>query len=214
MIISGFFSCQRTDQSLIDSSKLLPAPQKTTLVSSESLDPYDIDVIYLYAGLGDNSQFTATLLQAEFKTLFGKDLSIKEVKSQEQITEPAVVLGIPSVSEPFAKFSGNLPSPQKGKQDSYVVEISDELVVISGADEQGLFYGVQSLIQLLEDAKWNDSVISGMLIEDWPDMGLRWVHYNYFFHLDRYEYIKETIKKLAKYKINGIVFKDKMNPQN
>ena len=206
MIISGFFSCQRTDQSLIDSSKLLPAPQKTTLVSSESLDPYDIDVIYLYAGLGDNSQFTATLLQAEFKTLFGKDLSIKEVKSQEQITEPAVVLGIPSVSEPFAKFSGNLPSPQKGKQDSYVVEISDELVVISGADEQGLFYGVQSLIQLLEDAKWNDSVISGMLIEDWPDMGLRWVHYNYFFHLDRYEYIKETIKKLAKYKINGIVF--------
>ena len=206
LLTTGLFSCQKTDQSLIDSSNLLPAPQKATSVSDELLDPNDLDAIYLYSGLGDNPQFAATLLKDEFKSLFGKELSIKEIQSKDEISSPGVVLGIPSASESFADFSDDLPAPQKDQQDAYVVDISDEIAVISGAGEQGLFYGVQTLIQLLEEAKWNDVAISGMLIEDWPDMELRWVHYNYFFHLDRYEYIKETIKKLAKYKINGIVF--------
>ncbi|MBV6641447.1 MAG: family 20 glycosylhydrolase [Cyclobacteriaceae bacterium] len=206
LITSGLFSCQKTEQSLIDSNNLLPAPQKATLVGGESLDPNDIEIIYLFPGLGDNPQFAATLLKDELKSLFGKDLSVKEINSMDEISGSAIVLGIPSASESFELFSENLPAPQKDQQDAYVIDITEELVVISGAADQGLFYGVQTLIQLFEEAKWNDAAVSGMLIEDWPDMKLRWVQYNYFFHLDRYEYIKESIKKLAKYKINGVVF--------
>ena len=115
----------------------------------------------------------------------------------------------------FSDYCSGIPDPLEGNDESYVLHINEDIITVSGGGEPGLFYGVQTLIQLMEEAKWENGSLQGVLIQDWPDIKQRLVHFNYFFHLDRYEYIKENIKKLAKYKVNGIVleFEDQFRYQ-
>lgn len=185
---------------------LLPAPQKVELKEGISINPKKFKTIYMYKGAGDDARFAANLLKEGIDRLFGHPVKLELVQSYEGLSRPAIVLGVPSEDEGFAGFCSGLPSPQAGNAEAYVLDIKEGLVTISGGAQAGLFYGVQTLIQLLEETKWGNEPLQGMLINDWPDLKLRWVHYNYFFHLDRFEYIKESIQKLAKYKVNGIVF--------
>ena len=145
-------------------------------------------------------------MRDEINQLFDYEVSVQVVDSYEDLSGPSVILGIASEDVGFSNFCSGLPSPQEGNGEAYVLDTKKDLVTVSGGGEAGLFYGVQTLIQLLEEAKWENESLPGMTIQDWPELKERWVHYNYFFHLDRYEYIKESIVKLAKYKVNGIVF--------
>jgi hypothetical protein len=188
------------------SDGLLPAPQKIELKMGVSINPKKIKTIYLYRGAGGDARFAANLLKEEINRLYGHLVKLEDILSYEELSGPAIVLGIPSEDQGFSGFCSGLPSPQKDNAEAYVLDIKKGLVTVSGSGKAGLFYGVQTLVQLMEDAKWGNEPLQGMLIQDWPDLELRWVHYNYFFHLDRYEYIKESIQKLARYKVNGIVF--------
>lgn len=204
-LIMGVTGCQK-ESVRITGIGLLPAPQKFLLKKDVSLDPEKLKMIYLYQSAGDEDRFAASLLRDEIKQLFDYDLIVQLVQSYEDLSFPTIVLGIPSEDVGFADFCSSLPSLEKNNSQAYVLDIKKNLITISGGGSAGLFYGVQTLIQLMEDAKWKNAKIAGMTIQDWPELELRWVHYNYFFHLDRYEYIKESIQKLAKYKVNGIVF--------
>ncbi|MAX25812.1 MAG: hypothetical protein CMJ19_15035 [Phycisphaeraceae bacterium] len=197
--------CQKTGQSIVDSKNLLPAPQKVEMTSS-IFEPDKTEKIYIFSVAGQETHSIAEMLEDQFEKLYGKGLSVESITSKDEISRQGVVLGISGENDSFTELTSQLPSPLNDSDESYILNVSEGLVIISGASDRGLFYGVQTLIQLLEDAKWKDATIAGMRVEDWPDLELRWVHYNYFFHLDRFEYIKESIKKLAKYKINGIVF--------
>lgn len=216
MLLIGIFGCKKADKIRIDTNNLLPGPQQVTLKEGSSINPKKFKTIYLYSKAGDETRFAANLLKDEIKELFDYGVSIEVIQSYDAISFPAIVLGIPSVDKSFLEFTSALPPPHKENAESYVLEVKDRQITISGGSEQGLFYGVQTLIQLLEEASWENESIPGMVMEDWPDMKLRWVHYNYFYHLDRFDYIKETIKKLAKYKINGVVaeFEDKFQYQS
>ena len=62
-------------------------------------------------------------------------------------------------------FSG-MPKP---KQQGYRLAIGDNWVVISGKDVQGLYYGLMTLIQLLQA----DNTMPQLRISDWPELQLR-----------------------------------------
>ena len=206
IILAGMVNCQKDNSLTSVVQNLLPEPQYAEVKKGVFLSPEKIKNIYLYSKADENAQFTGNLLRDEIKILFGFTPDLQTIKSYNEITHPSIILGIPSEDPEFTAFSSKLPSPEKENEESYVIDISKKYVTVSGGGKAGLFYGVQTLIQLLEEAKWEDRQLKGMLIRDWPEMKQRLVHYNYFFHLDRFEYIKESIVKLARYKINGIVF--------
>ncbi len=185
--------------------KLLPSPQKIELKDGLSINPKKIKAIYLFSKADENDRFAANLLIEEINQIFKFKQKLEIIQSYEDLTHPAIILGIPSEDQGFSDFCSGLPSPRKDNEESYVLDINGKSIIISGGGKAGLFYGVQTLIQLLEEAKWEKGSLQGLLIEDWPKVKLRAVHYNFFFHLDRYEYIKESVKKLAKYKVNGMV---------
>ena len=78
--------------------------------------------------------------------------------------------------------------------------------------EAGLFYGCQSLEQLLEDALDYDKPVPSCKITDYPLLSYRAVHFDLKHHLDHMNYYYESIDRLARYKINAIVieFEDKL----
>lgn len=64
------------------------------------------------------------------------------------------------------KFSRNIPQKAEG----YYLKIDDNNIVVAGADRRGLFYGVQTLLQLVENGK-----LPAVEITDYPDVPYRGV---------------------------------------
>jgi hypothetical protein len=202
-------SCKReiTNQSIIN---LLPTPQKIKLKKGISIKPRNIKTIYLYAQADKKDKFASSLLQDKVDSLFGRKVKVQMVGSgsYKNIFRPAIVLGIPSADRDFSNFCSSLdiPTPQKNTKQSYVIDIGENMIVISGGGAAGLFYGIQTVNQILEDAKWIETPLPGMLIQDWPDIKWRAVQFDEKHHLDHYKYLKKAIVKLAKYKVNTVVF--------
>ncbi|MVN23143.1 family 20 glycosylhydrolase [Mucilaginibacter arboris] len=86
--------------------------------------------------------------------------------------------------------------------EGYRLSITPKRITVTGRDA-GLFYGVQSLIQLLADTKTQvTSTLNCMAIEDHPRFKYRGVHLDVSRHFFPASFIKEYIDLLAAYKIN------------
>jgi hexosaminidase len=90
--------------------------------------------------------------------------------------------------------------------EGYILIISDEKAEIMAKGEAGLFYGCQSLEQLLEDSRDYNKPVPACRITDFPALSYRAVHFDVKHHLDHINYYYESIDRLARYKINAVVF--------
>lgn len=98
--------------------------------------------------------------------------------------------------------NNNVPESEEG----YVLAVSKDAIHITSSSMKGLFYGCQTLEQLIDDSKTFDIYIPEMKITDYPGIEFRAVHFDTKHHLDRIEYYYSTIDKLARYKINAIIW--------
>lgn len=105
------------------------------------------------------------------------------------------------------KSVNNIPSGE-----GYIMTILNDRVEIKSGGEAGLFYGCQSLEQLLEDARDLNKPVPSCKITDYPALAYRAVHFDLKHHLDHMNYYYESIDRLARYKINAVVieFEDKL----
>lgn len=86
--------------------------------------------------------------------------------------------------------------------EAYHLSITPKKIIIVGRDA-GLFYGVQSLIQLLADAKNSgNNAINCVEIDDRPRFKYRGMHLDVSRHFFPASFIKEYLDLLAAYKIN------------
>jgi hypothetical protein len=99
------------------------------------------------------------------------------------------------------KNINNIPSDE-----GYILTISQEKAEITAKGEAGLFYGCQSLEQLLEDSRDYSKPVPACKITDFPALSYRAVHFDVKHHLDHMNYYYESIDRLARYKINAVVF--------
>jgi len=106
--------------------------------------------------------------------------------------------------------NNSLPSTE-----GYVLTVLEGRAEISSKSETGLFYGCQSLEQLLEDSRDNKKPVPACKITDFPALSYRAVHFDVKHHLDHMNYYYESIDRLARYKINAVVFEfeDKLRYQ-
>ncbi|NTV18954.1 MAG: beta-N-acetylhexosaminidase [Bacteroidales bacterium] len=102
----------------------------------------------------------------------------------------------------------------KPKQGAYFLSAENGSIKLIGADVQGLFYAVQSLIQLLPvevgvrpDSDINKTVISEITVPaveiyDYPRFEYRGMHLDVVRHIFSVDYIKQYIDYLALHKMN------------
>jgi hexosaminidase len=106
-----------------------------------------------------------------------------------------------TVSLILDKNNSSIPSDE-----GYILTISGENAEIVANGEAGLFYGCQSLEQLLEDSRDYKKPVPACKITDFPSLAYRAVHFDVKHHLDHMNYYYESIDRLARYKINAVVF--------
>jgi len=102
-----------------------------------------------------------------------------------------------------AKNAITLVNTQKdAPKGTYTLESSSNGVVINGANEEGVFYGVQSLIQLLPIEKNNTLTIPAVSIQDQPRFSYRGLHLDEGRHFLGMDFVKKYIDFIAMYKLN------------
>lgn len=90
--------------------------------------------------------------------------------------------------------------------EGYVLKVNSNDIQIISKGKAGLFYGCQTLEQLMEDSRESCLPIPCMRIMDYPKIDFRAVHFDTKHHLDRTEYYYRLIDKLARYKVNNIIW--------
>jgi len=87
--------------------------------------------------------------------------------------------------------------------ESYQLSITPKRITISATNGAGLFYGIQSLLQLVnqnEDTKIHK--LPAVLIKDTPRLSYRGFHLDVSRHFNTKEFIKKQLDMMAYYKLN------------
>ena len=92
------------------------------------------------------------------------------------------------------------------RSQAYRLTANPSGVQITANAPAGLFYGVQTLLQLVKPDGSKFRLPQGE-ITDWPDLGRRQIYWDDAHHLDRMPEFEAAIRHAAFFKINGLVIK-------
>ena len=164
--------------------KLLPQPQKIEILTGQGITQGSLRSIFLKGG-------------SQKPVLYGL------LNSLQRTDKPG-----PGVLTMIISDDQALPNSPEG----YILEIKNGQSTINARGQAGLFYGSQTLLQMLEDANDQQVAIPACRITDFPDIAVRAVHLDLKHHLDAGFYYYQVIDRLARIKINAIIveFEDKL----
>ncbi|ACU03827.1 beta-N-acetylhexosaminidase [Pedobacter heparinus] len=128
---------------------------------------------------------SADLLNAFIVSKAG--FSLREAKSA-MANERAIVLSSAAAEQ--------LPA------EGYKISINPKTITITGK-AAGLFYGVQSVMQLMPDKQHNEILIPAAEINDYPRFKYRGLHLDVGRHVFPVAFIKKYIDLMAQYKLNN-----------
>ncbi len=157
---------------------LLPQPQQATFTGG-TLSLEQAGRIALNSARPADLLFTARQLQSALETATDNSWSIAGGASGD------VMLTVDAAIE---------------RAQGYRLTVSDERIVIAGTDLAGLFYGVQTLRQLLQT---EGSTLPQLVIDDWPDFPARGVMHDISRgKVSTMETLYDLIDRLASWKVN------------
>lgn len=159
---------------------IIPAPVSVTKKSGSF--KLDKTVVLVSADAG-NARVT-DLLNAAIVTKAG--YALRELKAAGA-NERAIVI--------TSAGAGKLPA------EGYTIDITDKKITVTGKDA-GLFYAVQSLIQLLPEKKDNQIVVNAATINDYPRFKYRGLHLDVGRHMFPVAFVKKYIDMMSQYKLN------------
>jgi hexosaminidase len=166
---------------------LIPSPQKAVL---QQMD-FELDSRWgIDSRVGGENQAAVSLRRCALK-LHGIDFSGSGSGKVVLAVVPGTVKGIddPALSE-----------------QGYKLVMGPEKISVTGNSDIGLFYGVQSLLQLIRRNASGKLTLPEGVIEDWPDLQLRFIHWDTKHHQDRPETLKRFMDQAAFFKVNCIGF--------
>lgn len=190
--------------------KILPAPKEVRVAEGRLvIKPSTVILI----NNNNEDRFAAETLQKEIHDRTGIRLSIESVAAAPKTTGHISLgrltdRGLRSYLESQGVKVENLGNHEVSDQ-GYIIRASDSGVLVAGNSAQGLFYGVQTLRQLLrpEAPGQRTLAIPALVIRDWPSMEWRGVSDDISRGpIPTIDYLKSQIRTLAEYKINLLGF--------
>jgi hypothetical protein len=97
-------------------------------------------------------------------------------------------------------------APAETRAQAYRLAAAPGRIEITGNADAGLFYGVQTLLQLIKRDGGAALVVPECEIDDWPRLALRFLHWDTKHHQERMPTLKRYIDWAARFKANMIGF--------
>lgn len=151
-----------------------------------------------YKATGDSIRING-LIKVIFKD---NKFSTKE-KRTASIFESVVNSNMPNKKSNIeVLFIAQTPSTSE-KKEAYKINITSKKITVTG-NEEGLFYAVQSLLQLLPNQLKNQEIkLPCVTIEDEPRYTYRGLHLDVCRHFFSVDVIKDFIAQMSYYKLNN-----------
>ncbi len=109
--------------------------------------------------------------------------------------------GAPRKDERNVLWFETAKNPRNASTEAYRLTVDDRRVHITGADA-GVFYGAQTLMQLLPAAKQDKLDIAAVDIDDAPRFAWRGLHLDVGRHFFSVAFVKKYLDLMAQYKLN------------
>lgn len=184
------------------SPQLIPQPREFQATSQPFPVSTQVEIALLIPS-GFEDRFAAETLQNELKLDTGWECPI--IATQVPPTDrPAIVLGYSS-SPAMAEWlkRQNLAVQPLGDQ-GYVLDVEPNMVLVAGKDSAGLFYGVQTLRQLVVGEGQSTKVL-GVRIRDWPTLLFRGTQVDMSRGpVPNLNYLKRIVRTIAEFKLNQL----------
>ena len=166
---------------------LIPEPQEIT-VREGAFRPGSALVIVLSDTADGEDRFAAEELAKALKAAHGINATVASQTAEGQATVHLI-----------RREGADL------KPEGYRLSIEPTCVTLEGHDAAGLFWGTQTLLQVFRTGAHGLN-IPCMVVDDWPDIRRRAMHYDTKHHQDTCEYVQDFIRTLAGYKVNMLVW--------
>lgn len=191
------FLCRQNGVVFSQNLPLLPYPQQI-IEQREVFNMNEFVPVFQRRNASLEEQKSIWTLCEGFESIFGTPLKITD-KEKGNI----IVLRNLSREKPTKKeMKTILPVGEEG----YQLNITSDKIEIIANSDAGLFYGSQTLLQLLRTASLTGT-IKCMTINDMPSSARRYLCYNWDTeHIPTFNYIKQLIQSAAHFKLNGIAF--------
>ena len=99
--------------------------------------------------------------------------------------------------------ASGLPIDDKLNDEGYVLEANPERIIVAARTGEGVFYGAQTLRQLIHRGAPGQANVPAVAIKDWPAMRWRGVHDDISRGpVPTLDYMKKQIRTCAAYKLN------------
>ena len=169
---------------LIAAQEVAIIPQPVELRFTKEAEPFIIDQRTLIVASHEETRPAANFLQGYIRQYYGRLLPITEKINASH----AIVLK-----------RGKIPNQTKG---AYTLRSQKSSIQIEANEGAGLFYGVQSLIQLLPVSGRLEEGVPSVSIMDYPRFQYRGMHLDVSRHIFPLDYIKKYIDYIALHKMN------------
>ncbi|HEX9653208.1 MAG TPA: beta-N-acetylhexosaminidase [bacterium] len=183
---------------------ILPQPRETEARSGTFRFDRGEVTILLSASADSSLWFAARQLQTEIETAIKTQVAIAASGNADR----AIMLGIPERDDRIkaALQKANLSCDADLGMEGYVLQVSPEHILVAANEGAGVFYGVQSLKQILRGQRGKPA-IPCLRIRDWPMLSIRGIQDDISRGpIPTKEFFKEEIRRFAELKLNTLVY--------
>ncbi len=187
---------------LAQQPQLIPQPRELEAKAAAFKVASNLQIV-LAARAVKEDRWAAESLAEELKTVTGRRFPIVGV-AQRALGRPQILLGRldqPAVARALKK--ANVSVDGIGEQ-GYALDVGPREIVVGGKDAAGLFYGVQTLRQLVVPDSANTRVL-GVRVRDWPALATRGTQVDLARGpVPKLEYLERIVRTIAEFKMNAL----------
>ncbi len=140
-------------------------------------------------------------------------LNIAFSEPQSSMSRSIVIMTVHQLPEPLhstyqtyfsdANLFANIDKDYENQ--NYIIDVNPDYILVAGKEEQGAFYGIQTLIQLIQQK--HGRLIPGVRIYDYPDLGVRVVH-AHRSHVEKANEFERRLRHFAHLKYTHVIIED------
>ena len=202
VLVFSYSSRAQEEQSVKKSVRVIPTPQEITFKTK----PFKITSqtrIILGEGASRDDEFAAEQINVQVSELKELHLKIARERSVRKITSNYVFIGSPrsTFAQRWLKAANVRLGPEL-QEEGYVLNVDEHGAVIIAESPRGRFYGMMTLVQLLERDR-KSILVPGVGIRDWPLQKMRGITDDLSRgQVSTMENFKKIIRFLARHKLN------------
>ncbi|MGH9455787.1 MAG: glycoside hydrolase family 20 zincin-like fold domain-containing protein, partial [Terriglobia bacterium] len=181
--------------------QIIPQPREMKTTGQPFRITSNLQIV-MASPASEDDRAAAASLRRELKLVTGHDFAV--VSAVSMGGQPSIVLGRFDQPEMQDMLKARGISTDGVGDQGYVLTANPEQVLVAGKDGAGLFYGVQTLRQLLV-GEGSDAEILGVNIRDWPALRYRGTQVDLARGpVPTLSYLKRIVRTIAAFKMNQL----------